>query len=646
MATQVQWRGGSTAEHATFTGAAREVTVDTQKQTLVVHDGSTAGGEALLREDQANLPGSVTNGIYTPGTNQVAVATNGTGRLFVDANGNVGVGLSGPSYPLEVAAPTDSTINITGGTSNVCRLFFSDTALARGFLNYAHADDSLHIGTAGTERLRIDSAGNVGIGTSSPANFAGFVTLALADSSGAEVDFIKGSTVQGSLYNASDIFYIESKSTVPTAFVTNGSERLRITSAGLVGIGTSSPVATNHIRGSGTSGQVTASWMLENTSSGSVGMDVTGAAGSSIWRFLYGNGPQTGTNAFTPALTIGVEGATAGNVGIGTTSPGSTLDINGDCAVANTKAYQVKDSGGTVRYAMYMSGSLSPSAGNDLFIGNTLANSLVLYTNSAERARIDSSGRLLVGTSTVTTTASSSTNNLLAVESANNYLGVSFTANCNDSNGSYLVLKKSRGTITGSTTVVQSGDEIGNIFFEATDGSASRSAAAIRAFVDGTPGSADMPGRLVFSTTADGASAPTERMRITSTGQVRLAGAGITFNGDTAAANELDDYEEGTWTASITGGTFDSLVNGRYTKVGRQVFASMNPGVTAITGNLVISGLPFVAGVRSSLVVATIAPGGVTYVPDFVDAAQMLVTVTGTYSGGSVSTYFACVYEV
>jgi hypothetical protein len=625
MATQVQWRGGSTAEHATFTGAAREVTVDTQKQTLVVHDGSTAGGEALLREDQANLPGSVTNGIYTPGTNQVAVATNGTGRLFVDANGNVGVGLSGPSYPLEVAAPTDSTINITGGTSNVCRLFFSDTALARGFLNYAHADDSLHIGTAGTERLRIDSAGNVGIGTSSPANFAGFVTLALADSSGAEVDFIKGSTVQGSLYNASDIFYIESKSTVPTAFVTNGSERLRITSAGLVGIGTSSPVATNHIRGSGTSGQVTASWMLENTSSGSVGMDVTGAAGSSIWRFLYGNGPQTGTNAFTPALTIGVEGATAGNVGIGTTNPSSPLTIE------SSAGNQVK-----ITYPSIASYFLNATSGGDFAINK----------DGTERARIDSTGRLLVGTSTVTTTASSSTNNLLAVESANNYLGVSFTANCNDSNGSYLVLKKSRGTITGSTTVVQSGDEIGNIFFEATDGSASRSAAAIRAFVDGTPGSADMPGRLVFSTTADGASAPTERMRITSTGQVRLAGAGITFNGDTAAANELDDYEEGTWTASITGGTFDSLVNGRYTKVGRQVFASMNPGVTAITGNLVISGLPFVAGVRSSLVVATIAPGGVTYVPDFVDAAQMLVTVTGTYSGGSVSTYFACVYEV
>jgi len=44
MATQVQLRGGTTAEHSSFTGAAREVTVDTDKDTLVVHDGSTAGG--------------------------------------------------------------------------------------------------------------------------------------------------------------------------------------------------------------------------------------------------------------------------------------------------------------------------------------------------------------------------------------------------------------------------------------------------------------------------------------------------------------------------------------------------------------------------------------------------------------------------
>ena len=50
MATQVQFRGGTTSQHGSFTGAVREVTVDTDKETLVVHDGSTAGGFALLRQ--------------------------------------------------------------------------------------------------------------------------------------------------------------------------------------------------------------------------------------------------------------------------------------------------------------------------------------------------------------------------------------------------------------------------------------------------------------------------------------------------------------------------------------------------------------------------------------------------------------------
>ena len=50
MATQVQLRGGTTSEHSSFTGAAREVTVDTDKDVVVVHDGSTAGGIPLAKE--------------------------------------------------------------------------------------------------------------------------------------------------------------------------------------------------------------------------------------------------------------------------------------------------------------------------------------------------------------------------------------------------------------------------------------------------------------------------------------------------------------------------------------------------------------------------------------------------------------------
>jgi hypothetical protein len=83
---------------------------------------------------------------------------------------------------------------------------------------------------------------------------------------------------------------------------------------------------------------------------------------------------------------------------------------------------------------------------------------------------------------------------------------------------------------------------------------AQKNHASHRAEVDGTPGANDMPGRLVFSTTADGASTPTEQLRITSDRYVRLASGtgGIQFNGDTAAANALDDYEEGTWSPVIT----------------------------------------------------------------------------------------------
>jgi hypothetical protein len=62
MADQLQLRGGTTAQHATFTGALREVTVDTDKKTVVVHDGSTAGGNPLLRQDLSNLPaGTIDN---------------------------------------------------------------------------------------------------------------------------------------------------------------------------------------------------------------------------------------------------------------------------------------------------------------------------------------------------------------------------------------------------------------------------------------------------------------------------------------------------------------------------------------------------------------------------------------------------------
>jgi hypothetical protein len=85
----------------------------------------------------------------------------------------------------------------------------------------------------------------------------------------------------------------------------------------------------------------------------------------------------------------------------------------------------------------------------------------------------------------------------------------------------------------------------------------------------------------------------TERMRILGTG-------GVTFNGDTAQANALDDYEEGTWTPSVRGasttGTYTPVYsNTRYTKIGRLVYIEAYLAWTSHTGtgNLQIHGLPF-----------------------------------------------------
>jgi hypothetical protein len=105
--------------------------------------------------------------------------------------------------------------------------------------------------------------------------------------------------------------------------------------------------------------------------------------------------------------------------------------------------------------------------------------------------------------------------------------------------------------------------------------------------------------------------AGTEKMRITSDGYLRLTAAsgGIQFNGDTAAANALDDYEEGTWTPTFSGattaGNYTYSGGGSYTKIGNQVTAWCTmidiTEVSAGTGDWKVSGLPFTISNNNSL---------------------------------------------
>ena len=104
-----------------------------------------------------------------------------------------------------------------------------------------------------------------------------------------------------------------------------------------------------------------------------------------------------------------------------------------------------------------------------------------------------------------------------------------------------------------------------------------------------------------------------ERMRI-------LAGGGITFNGDTAAANALDDYEEGTWTPIVQGGTSGartagSINAGYYVKIGNVITISGTihcEGSATIAGNVIINGLPYQAnGVAQGRSSGTTATSGI-----------------------------------
>jgi len=129
-------------------------------------------------------------------------------------------------------------------------------------------------------------------------------------------------------------------------------------------------------------------------------------------------------------------------------------------------------------------------------------NYMVFNTNSAERMRIDSSGRMLVGTSTSTTGASSQYANLQVI------------GNLSSATNRGALLNLGHSAASASVTT---GELIGSVLF--TDNAAGEYG-LISCLADGNASSGDYPGRLVFSTTADGASSSTERMRLDSSGNL------------------------------------------------------------------------------------------------------------------------------
>ena len=319
---------------------------------------------------------------------------------------------------------------------------------------------------------------------------------------------------------------------------------------GQVGIGTTDPQGTLQvgiaITMDGTAGVITAS-----SFSGSGGnLSFTGADISAATASFTGNVSVGGTLTYedvTNVDSVGVITArsgvrvTGGNIQAGDSSTGfSGTVISGFSTTTSGNA-------GTIQAKNFGSGGANfvgfDAAGNDtariladggalfasdvsiadkiIHTGDTntairfpAADTFTVETSGSERLRVDSGGRLIVGADSAPSIVSQ-VRLIVSGESLPNSSTVQVRYD-DTTAGPAAVFANARGS-TSSPAILQSGDEVGKIRFYGHDGNDfDNYAAQITAAVDGTPGSNDMPGRLVFSTTADGAASPTEALRIDS----------------------------------------------------------------------------------------------------------------------------------
>ena len=200
------------------------------------------------------------------------------------------------------------------------------------------------------------------------------------------------------------------------------------------------------------------------------------------------------------------------NVGIGTTNPGQRLEVRQTsashaiiaCNRPNSDTFAIALGNNSSN-----NGIISVNA-TDLLFGEDNAGTF------SEFMRLSTNGRLLLGHSS---SRSIGGHTALFQQEGTSFSNstVSITANSADGNGAYIIFGNQRSGSVGGTTIVQANDEAGTIRFTACDGADMNTPAAqIRAAIDGTPGSNDMPGRLTFAVTADGQSAASEVMRIDS----------------------------------------------------------------------------------------------------------------------------------
>ena len=392
------------------------------------------------------------------------------------------------------------------------------------------ANDTISFQTAGSERLRIDSLGRLGLGTNDPSSFNSYArNLVIAQSSGdagitisaqdagseyGSLHFSGGTTVRSYIDQQNGTtgrMFFMNKANGYMGFGTNNTERLRIKSNGNVGINQSSPTAKLEIVDS-------AYHQLYLKGSGTVGGIRLGNSGNQNGFIYYDNGPNL---LFNVNNSEKVRITSSGNLLIGTVTPGyADLD---DLTISTSG-----NTGITIRSGTSSLGVIGFADGTS---GNAQYRGVIQYSHSgdymqfntadAERLRIDSNGTAILKNTGAATSRSDFFGSLRPISQIASTWNAYHSLTRHDagsSYGPYLMLAKNRNDLYNSNGTVQDNDECGNIAFLGNDGTAFREASRIRGEVDGTPGSSQVPGALTFATNAG--SGVVERLRISAQGYV------------------------------------------------------------------------------------------------------------------------------
>jgi len=315
-----------------FSSASDKMVIDSSGNVIVGAISANNSSATTLRQDgtvhannfsPSNGNGSVggtTPKIYSPASATLAISTNSSERMRINGSGNVGIGTTSPDSILDLVG-ADPILTIrdtsTAGADSHATLRLAESGASDDVnVRYDIALDEANLtfdfsnGSTTSERMRIDSNGNIAIGGTSASNFSGYVTLDLRDTTGGLIDFSEASAgvfarIQAVVNNSLNI---NNRQAYPLTFGTNDTERMRIDSGGTVLIGkTSASQSTTTLEVEGTSAGGASALLVQATADNGPAINAykTSTTTTSSARFIQ-FGADSGN---TPMGGIGGNGA-------------------------------------------------------------------------------------------------------------------------------------------------------------------------------------------------------------------------------------------------------------------------------------------------------------------------------------------------